>query len=298
VVKLGLVGGVDIFHGIAFSALLNEIDKEAWAEAKYWNPNVPPLGNAQITAIWDPKPGVAERRAKLIQGVELLPKRMEDMIGEVDGVLLADDVTQRHQKRAFAFIEAGVPTFCDKPLSRDPKEAEEIVTQVRIAGTKFMSSSALRFARELEEARPQLDGIGDILTVHAIGPNELIFYGVHPCELACTVLGPGAESVINVGDDSGHNVVRVRWADGRLLVLQVCMGMGYGFEATFYGTKGRCLVQVSDAAHFYQNMLRAFVNLIETGEEAVPPEHTLEIIRILAAAELSLKTGCEVDVNP
>jgi predicted dehydrogenase len=216
----------------------------------------------------------------------------------VDGILLADDVTQRHQKRAFAFIEAGVPTFCDKPLSRCPKEAEEIVTQARIAGTKFMSSSALRFSRELEEARPQLEGIGDILTVHAIGPNELIFYGVHPCELACTVLGPGAESVINVGDGSGHNVVRVRWSDGRLLVLQVCMGMGYGFEATFYGTKGRCLVQVSDAAYFYQNMLRAFVNLIETGEEAVPPEHTLEIIRILAAAERSLKEGREVAVNP
>ena len=55
---------------------------------------------------------------------------------------------------------------------------------------------------------------------------------------------------------------------------------------------------MSDAAYFYQNMLRAFVNLIETGEEAVPPEHTLDIIRILAAAELSLKTGCEVAVNP
>lgn len=297
-VKLGLVGGVDIFHGIAFSALCNEIDVEGWTQAGYWNPGVPPMDNATITAIWDPKPGVAERRAKLIKGVELLPARMEEMIGQVDGVIIADDVTQRHQKRAFTFLEAGVPTFCDKPLSRDPKEAEELVKLARVSETKFMSSSALRFARELEEARPQLDSIGDILTVHAIGPNELIFYGIHPCELAYTVLGPGAESVVNVGDDQGRNVVRVRWSDGRLLVLQVCMGMGFGFEATFYGTAGRCLVQVSDAAYFYQNMLRAFVDLIETGEEAVPPEQTLEIIRILAAAEQSLKEGWEVAVNP
>jgi predicted dehydrogenase len=297
VVKLGLVGGVDIFHGIAFSALLNEVDQEAWAEAKYWNPNVPPLGNARLTAIWDPKPGVAERRAKLIQGVEHLPARMEEMIGLVDGVILADDITQRHQKRAFSFIEAGVPTFCDKPLSRCPKEAQEIVALARITGAKFMSSSALRFARELEEARPQLGAIGDVLTAHAVGPNELIFYGIHPCELVFTVFGPGAESVINVGDTQGRNVVRVRWSDGRLLVLQVVMGMGHGFEASFYGTKGHCRVTVSDAAYFYQNMLKAFVNLIETGEEAVPPEHTVEIIRILAAAERSLKEGREVPVN-
>lgn len=297
-VKLGLVGGVDIFHGIAFSALCNEIDPDAWAEANYWNPNVPPLENARITAIWDPKPGVAKRRAGLMKGVEFLPERMEDMIGQVDGVLIADDITQRHQKRVFPFIEAGVPTFCDKPLSRDPKEAEEIVKLARVTGCRFMSSSALRFARELHDARPQLEAIGDILTAHAIGPNELIFYGIHPCELAHTVFGPGAESVVNVGDKSGRNVVRVRWSDGRILVLQVCMGMGYGFEATFYGTKGRCRVEVSDAAYFYQNMLRAFVRLIETGEEAVPPEHTLEIIRILAAAERSLKEGREVPVNP
>ena len=55
---------------------------------------------------------------------------------------------------------------------------------------------------------------------------------------------------------------------------------------------------MSDAAYFYQNMLRHFVKLIETGEEAVPPENTLEIIRILAAAEKSMKEGTEVPVQP
>ena len=39
--------------------------------------------------------------------------------------------------------------------------------------------------------------------------------------------------------------------------------------------------------------------LVETGEEAVPPEDTLEIIRILAAAEKSLEQGSvELPVNP
>lgn len=297
-VRLGLVGGVDIYHGIAFSALLNDYDKEAWAEAGFWAPNVPPLGNANIVGVWDPDHEVAKRRAEMIEGVELVPEQMEDLIGHVDGVVIADDVTQQHQKRAPAFLQAGVATFCDKPLSRDPEEAAMLVAMAREHETPFMSSSALRFSRELEEAQPELEKIAPIRTAHACGPNELIFYGVHPCELACTVLGPGAESVLHVGDQDGHNIVRVRWSDGRYLVLQIFEDAKPGFEALFIGENGKCRVEVSDAAYFYQNMLRHFVKLIETGEEAVPPEHTLEIIRILAAAEKSMNEGGEVPVNP
>ncbi|MFQ6099285.1 MAG: Gfo/Idh/MocA family protein [Armatimonadota bacterium] len=297
-IRLGLVGGVDIFHGIAFSALLNEYDQDAWAKAGYWSPGLPPLENAQIVAIWDPDHDKAVARARIIEGVELTPEHMEDIIGHVDGVIIADDVTQQHQKRVPPFLEAGVPTFCDKPLSRDPQEAAALVALARSTNTPFMSCSALRFARELEEARDDLEAIAPIRTVHAIGPNELIFYGVHPCELAHTVLGPGAETAINVGDEAGHNVVRVRWSDGRYLVLQVFEDIKSVFEATFYGANGHRRVQVSDAAYFYQNMLRHFVRLIEAGDEAVPPEHTLEIIRILAAAEKSIKEGREAPVNP
>lgn len=297
-VRLGLVGGVDIFHGIAFSALLNAYDKEAWAEAGYWAPDLPPLENAGIVGIWDPDHEVAKQRAEIIEGVELVPEQMEGLVGHVDAVIIADDVTQQHQKRCPPFLQAGVPTFCDKPLSRDPEEAAMLVAMARQHGTPFMSSSALRFAKELEEAQPQLEAIAPIRTAHACGPNELIFYGIHPCELACTVLGPGAESVLHVGDREGHNIVRVRWADGRTLVLQVFEDAKPGFEALFIGENGKCRVEVADAAYFYQNMLRHFVELVETGEEAVPAEDTLEIIRILAAAEKSMKEGGEVPVAP
>jgi virulence factor len=291
VTRLGLVGGVDIFHGIAFSALLNEIDEEAWKAAGYWNPGVPRIENAQIVGIWDPEHEKAVARAKIIKGVEMTPERMEDLIGHVDGVIIADDVTQQHQKRVPPFLKAGVPTFCDKPLSRDPAEAAEIVALARKHKTRFMSSSALRFGRELEEAREQLEAIGPIRVVHAVGPNELIFYGVHPLELAHTVLGPGAESVVNVGDTEGHNIVRVRWSGGRYLILQVFEDVAYGFEARFYGAKGVVEVKVGDAGYFYKKMIEQFIRLIETGEENPPPESTLEIIRILAAGERSAKEG-------
>ena len=42
-------------------------------------------------------------------------KRMEDIIKSVDGVILIDDITMTHQKKAPFFINEGVPTFIDKP---------------------------------------------------------------------------------------------------------------------------------------------------------------------------------------
>ncbi len=295
-VRLALIGGADVYHAIAFGALLNEKDDEGWQAAGHWDPGVPPLEDAQVVAIWDPDHDKAARLAALLRGVELVPKGMEEVIGHVDGVVICDDVSQQHQKRCRPFLEAGVPTFCDKPLSRDPAEAESIVALARQHGTPFMSCSALRFARELEEMQETLQEIGAVRTAHAVGPGELIFYGVHPCELACTVLGPGAESVQHVGDAEGHNIVRVWWSDGKYLVLQVFEDIGYTFQASFFGEKGFRHVEVTDAAYFYQNMLRHFVRMVQTGEPPMPREHTLEIIRILAAAERSRDTGEEVTI--
>ena len=295
-VRLALVGGADIFHAIAFAALLNERDEEGWKAAGHWDPGVPRLEGAQAVAIWDPDQEKAARLASLVRGVEMVPERMEDVIGHVDGVVICDDVSQEHQRRCRPFLEAGLPTFCDKPLSRDAAEAEGIVALARRHGAPFMSCSALRFARELAEMQEGLAEIGAIKTAHAVGPGELVFYGIHPCELACTVLGPGAESVHHVGDAEGHNVVRVRWADGKYLVLQVFEDIGYTFQATFFGEKGFRHVAVGDAGVFYRNMLQHVVQMVQTGEPPFPPEHTLEIIRILAGAERSRDIGEPVSI--
>jgi predicted dehydrogenase len=85
---------------------------------------------------------------------------MEEVIGKVDGVMISDDVTMAHQRRARPFLEAGIPTFIDKSLSPDPSEAAEIIALAQSRGTPLMSCSALRYAKELMEAQDRIAGLG------------------------------------------------------------------------------------------------------------------------------------------
>ena len=81
--------------------------------------------------------------------------------------------------------------------------------------------------------------------------NGLIYYGIHALETAYAVLGGGAVSCLNVGQP-GRNIVRVRFEDGRDLVLLVGepQYMTGGFRITVYGKNGRRSVE-PDLADLY-----------------------------------------------
>jgi len=201
-----------------------------------------------------------------------------------------------HQRLAKPFLEAKIPLFIDKPLSDSIEEAEDIVSTAKENDAFLMSCSALRYARELEEAQKEIDNIGPILTGSAVGPGDLIYYGIHPLELAYTVMGPGIKSVQNVGR-MDRNIVKIAYEDGRSLVLQVFKGIAYVFHLSLYGEKGWKDITVKDSAYFYWNMLNHFLRMVRERRPPFPPEHTLEMIKTLVSAKESLKTGKEIFLN-
>lgn len=92
-----------------------------------------------------------------------------------------------------------------------------------------MSSSALRFSREIEEFnRKDRKAVGNIVAGGVIGPGELVFYGVHPLEALITLVGPGACSVRNAGSIN-RDLLTIEYKDGRLFTLTANKEMGYVF---------------------------------------------------------------------
>lgn len=289
-VRVALIGGAGAYHCRVFAGLINEYDQRGYTEAGFPHFGRPPLGGAEVVAIWDPDEQAARQVARLA-GIREVLAEATDAIGRVDGVILCDDLTMAHQKRARAFLEAGIPTFVDKPLSPDPHEAAEIIAVSRKSGTPMMSCSALRYARELEEARERIAGIGKIRCATGTAPNELVFYGIHALELVHTVLGPGVEWVQNIGDEE-RAFVRCAYPDGTTIMLQVLGSGGWpGMHGCFFGDGGGVHLEITDAAAYYSNTLRAFVAMVETGEVPIPLDTTLEIIRILAAGKRSQQEG-------
>lgn len=286
--KIGMVGGAKSWHAKSFSEMFNGYDEELARQHSF------PLyksriEGARVTHIWDPEREYAELVAKIC-GIENVVSDMEEMLGQVDGVIIADDTTMKHQRRAIPFLKAGLPTFVDKPLSPSIEEAEELIGLAKENNAPFMSCSALRYAKEVEEFLSKKEEIGEILTGNSICSGDLIFYGIHALEQLYVCIGPGIRSVQNVGEE-GKDIVVITKGDGRKFILTVFKEISYLFQMNLYGTKGWREVRVEDSDYFYSNMLRAFVRMVETRKPPFPPEETLEIIKTLVLARLSAQQG-------
>jgi len=292
--KIGMVGGAGIYHARSFSEMFNGYDRKLAAKNNF------PLysariKNARVTHLWDEKWKDALLLAKIC-GIGNVVKKKEDIIGKVDGVIIADDCTMKHQRRAIPFLKAGIPTFIDKPLSPDIKEAESIIELAKKYKAPMMSASALRYAKETEKVREGKDEIGDILTGFAIcreWQGGLVFYGIHAFELLYSIIGPGIKSVRSVGKKK-EDIVIIRYKNGRDFVLAAYEEIAPLFQLNLYGTKGYRLIVAKDADHFYSEMLRHFVTMVETRKVPIPLEETLEIIKALVLGEKSRKNGKEI----
>jgi len=282
--KIGMVGGAKAWHARSFSEMFNGYDEDL-ARQHNFPLYKTKLEGAKVTHIWDPDREAAELIGKIC-GIENVVDNMEEMIGEIDGVIIADDTTMKHQRRAIPFLKAGLPTFVDKPLSPSIEEAEEIINLAKEYNAPFMSCSALRYAKEVEEFFAKKEEIGDILTGNSICSGDLIFYGIHAMEQLYVCIGPGIKSVQNLGEEE-RDIVIITKEDGRKFVLLVYKEISYLFQMNLYGTKGWQEIRVEDSDYFYSNMLRAFLRMVETKEPPFPPEETLEIIKTLVLARQS-----------
>ena len=295
--KLGLVGvgrgGPSSYHARSFSSIINGFDPGKVPDD--WPVHHKGVEGAVIEAVWDEDRDAARELARVFS-IDRVCDRMEDVAEHVDGVLVVDDITMTHQKRALFFLEQKLPTFIDKPLSNSLKEASKIIDLAQKNGCIMMSSSALRYAREIEEASTELSECGKVDCAVTICQGQymesenLIHYGIHPLELAYSVLGSGAVSVQNIGEGE-RNIVKITYSDGRVLMLLVFPEMEQVFQLQVYGKKGHASVTVQDWDYFYWNMLNTFVTSVTEGSMPIPLEETFEIISVLILGVESLRNG-------
>lgn len=294
-IRLALLAGTTAWHGYSFAGIINRVDRATFRKngwALYKNRF---SGRARITHAWGPDVRGTKRMAAAARIANVV-KRPEDVIGCVDGVILADDCKMTHHLTAPLFLEASLPTLVDKPLAPTWAEAQKIVRLARRHKAPLLSCSALRFATEIADRRTIAAKVGRITSCATVGVNELFFYGIHPMELMVTLMGSPIHSVRNVGKP-GSAIVRVRFADGRMAVLTVYeKGFAYTLEVTIHGTKGHLHLPITDAQGFYERLLCEFLNMVETRRPPVPYDETLNIIRSLQLARRSGQTHREYSV--
>lgn len=296
-IRIGLVGvgtgGPSSYHARSFSSIINGFDPTTTPAG--WPTHAIPVTGARVVTVWDENREAAQALADVFS-IDRVASDLTDVSADVDAVIVVDDITLTHQRRAIPFLERGLPTFIDKPLSNSLAEATELVELAARSGAPLMSTSALRYARETQEAQARVDAAGELSLAIAVcqgqylGEEALIHYGIHPLELAYSVLGPGVESVENVANASG-NVVNLTYRDGRTLVLLVFPDIAQTFRLDLYGATGSASILVEDWDAFYAEMLQAFVQMVRDRAPPVPLTETLEVIHVLTAAMRSRSEG-------
>ena len=137
-IKLGIIGlSEGNGHPYSWSAIFNGYNEEEMAKCPF--PVIPEylskqnypedfLGElAEVTHIWTQDISVSNSVARAAK-IEYVVKKMEDMIGHVDAILLSRDDAENHVEMAQPFLEAGLPIFIDKPFALSLSEANYMLS--------------------------------------------------------------------------------------------------------------------------------------------------------------------------
>jgi predicted dehydrogenase len=288
-------------HPFSYSSIINGYSPEGLA-ASGWpgiyeyvrrrHPSEFGLTGWTITHAWTQEP---ESTKKLCAAC-FIPNGVSDyreFLGQVDAVIIARDDYQTHFEMSLPFLEAGMPVFIDKPLSVDVSELRALKPYLEKG--QLMSCSGMRYARELDEPRADLAAYGRLKLIRGAIVLSWEKYGVHLLEavLGMTPAHPVSVRMLR----AEHASALVRLDDGVLLQIDALGECARTFHLELFGTARTGAFDIYDNFSMFRRMLWEFAESIKTGRPAIPPERTLEVMRVLIAGRISREEDREVLLN-
>ena len=107
------------------------------------------------------------------------------------------------------------------------------------------------------------------------------------------VLGPGCRQV-QTGTNANTDVVTATWSDGRVATVRGLRQAHHSFGLTIHHEKGFQYVDMAAGRPGYAGLLAAIFDTLPAGAPDVPPVQTLEVIRLIEAANESRESGAVV----
>lgn len=212
---------------------------------------------------------------------------LSGMAESVDAVLLARDDPETHREFAGPFLDRGVPAFVDKPLALDPEDVAWFEPYLRDG--LVMSCSGMRYARELDGPRADRSAYGDLTLVDGVVCNDWSKYGVHLLDAIFGLLDERPRTVTATGSDPATVTVETT---GEPTVRIGALGEApITFDVSIYGREDVTRHRLRDNFRAFRRTLWHFFRMVRSGEPAIPPEATLDVIRTVVAGRRALSTG-------
>ena len=277
-IVIGIIGAENS-HTAGFGRLFNIDKKFPGAEVKY---------------VW----GETDEFAQSAMQKGNIPTQVKnpvEMIGKIDALIVDHRHPKYHLEAARPFVEAGIPTFVDKPFCYRTSEGKDFLQMAKSKGTPVSSYSSIAHSSATFDMKEQIGEMGEILQVVRTGTADLdskyggiFFYGVHIVQPLLYMFGDDVEEV-KVTRNGVTGNAGLKFSSGVFATL-VFKQKAYGWE-TFVETPKQFVelksrVEESDPPKNYADMVEMF----RTGKEPRSHQSILNCVSVLEALEKSAET--------
>ena len=198
-------------------------------------------------------------------------------------IILAPSNPEAHLGYAEAVLKYGKPTYIDKTFAPDAATSDKIFAIAEKYGTPFFSTSALRYADELDA----VEAPTTVITTGSGGSAEE--YIVHQAEMVVKKLGLGA-SAVRATAVGGATCFHVRYTDGRAAQMTYSKG-SLSFSAYMMGETGSKFRKIE--SDFFKSLMKDILTFFETGKISFDTAETREVMRVREAALKAMNTPDE-----
>ena len=277
-------------HPYSWSAIFNGYDPAAMAKCPF--AAIPAylatrqfprdaIGEASVTHVWTQARALSEH----IAAAARIPHVVDDareMIGNVDGILLARDDADDHYDLAAPFLHVGLPIYIDKPLAFTVKEAERIYAGQRKPGQIF-TCSALAYADEFRPGAADLAALGKLRSVAAVTVKDWDHYSVHVIEPLMALVNHEGKITQMRASGSQARRLDITWESG-LTGHVTALGVSDGdIRIKLDGMRASREMIFSDTFSAFRAALRHFTDIVLRKAPPQDPLPVLDIVRIIEA---------------
>lgn len=195
-------------------------------------------------------------------------------------VILAPSDPEKHLKYAQEVLKYGKRTYIDKTFAPDLATAQQIVALSRQYGTPFFSSSALRYATELE-AYPNCR---QMITMGS-GSN-LPEYVIHQIEMIVKKLGTGANRIC-CETYGAQTYLHIGYEDDRTATMIFARSLPFAVYMSDGTAEGERPVYTTVTSEYFQGLISDMIRFFEEGTVSFDVEETLEVMKIREGAILA-----------
>lgn len=251
----------------------------------------------KVSRIWSEDANEAQRLARACAIDHISPTPAEATV-DVDAVMVLSESPDIHFEHARPSLERGIPTYIDKPMAPNSKQAQEIFDFAEANGAPCFTGSSLRYSPELLAVREsQRRMLGDIRAAYIHCPISVPLYVSHALEMMNLFVGHDIEWVQAMGANDRQVVLLQEASSISVVIDHIHIGAHPRYSGALHGSDDYLTFTLTRIGATAFALVQEFARFAETGVAPCPNAESVAIVRLSEAIVTSLETGERVAMN-